>query len=262
MVIDQIIEKDQKIWPEKGFLNSRLALVTGGARRIGKHLAMALAEQGTDIVLHYNFSDFDAQATADVLRKKGVRVELAKADLSDPFLAEDLVYRASETMGRPVDILINNAALFSPGSAMRTSTKTWDEFQTVNLHAPFLMARTMAASLPEGDTADVINLNDFKALQPTAENFGYTMSKWGLHGLTRNLALALAPRVRVNELALGAVLPPDSSNEEYVHTTRDEIPIQRFVTPQEVASAMLFLLANEAITGQTLNLDGGQNLFG
>ncbi len=120
----------------------------------------------------------------------------------------------------------------------------------------------MADGLPDDGRGDVINLNDFRALSPTSENFAYTMSKWGLHGLTRNLALALAPRIRVNELALGAVLPPEAKTSEYVHTTREEIPIGRFVTPAEVSSAMLFLLANESLTGQTLNLDGGQNLRG
>jgi len=97
-------------------------------------------------------------------------------------------------------------------------------------------------------------------LRAASEDFPYNMSKWGLHGLTRNLALALAPRLRVNELALGAVIPPTVASGDYKHTTRDEIPIGRFVTPEEVCSAMLFLLANKAMTGQILNLDGGQNL--
>jgi len=189
-------------------------------------------------------------------------VVLLQPDLEDSFLAEDLIYRAADAMERPVDILINNAAIFGPGSAMETDADQWDDYHNVNLRAPFMLARAMAGCLGDDGSGDVINLNDFRALRPCVENFAYTMSKWGLHGLTRNLALALAPKVRVNELALGAVLPPNPGSGEYAHTTKGEIPVGRFVTPDEVCSAMLFLLANQSLTGETLNLDGGQNLKG
>jgi NAD(P)-dependent dehydrogenase (short-subunit alcohol dehydrogenase family) len=175
-------------------------------------------------------------------------------------MAEDLVYRAAEAMEKPLDILINNASQYGHGSARTTSANTWDDFQNVNLRAPFIMAQTLHEMLGDDGRGDVINLNDFRSLRAAADDFAYNMSKWGLHGLTRNLALALAPRLRVNELALGAVLPPSKGSGDYKHTTKDEIPIGRFVTPAEVCSAMLFLLANEAMTGQILNLDGGQNL--
>lgn len=258
--MDRIVEKPNRLWPDRGFLNGRLALVTGGARRIGRQMALALAENGVDIVLHHNESEFEATMTADECRHLGVRVELVRAHLGDSFLAEDLIYRSRDIMERPVDLLINNAALYYPGTAEETSVRTWTEFQTVNLRAPWLLARTMAECLgPEG-RGDVINLNDAAALRPRADHFAYTMSKWGLHGLTRNLALALAPRIRVNELALGSVLPPEPGTGDYEHTTREEIPIDRFVKPEEVATGMLQLLANEALTGQTLYLDGGQSL--
>jgi len=260
MVVDKIESSRKKVWPAPGFLAGRKALVTGGARRLGRHLARALAEQGADIVLHYNQSDFEAHATADELRSRGVQVVLLQTDLVDSFMAEDLVYRASEAMDKPLDILINNASQYGHGSAQTTSANTWDDFQNVNVRAPFIMAQTLFEVLGEEGRGDVINLNDFRSLRAASDDFAYNMSKWGLHGLTRNLALALAPRLRVNELALGAVLPPSPSSGDYKHTTRDEIPIGRFVTPAEVCSAMLFLLANEAMTGQILNMDGGQSL--
>ncbi len=260
MVVEKIENRVKKVWPSPGFLIGRTALVTGGARRMGRHLARALAEQGADIVLHYNQSEFEAHATADELKSRGVRVALLQADLMDSFIAEDLIYRAAEAMDKPLDILVNNASQFGQGSAQKTSANTWDDFQNVNLRAPFIMAQTLCKVLGEEDRGDVINLNDFRSLRAASENFAYNMSKWGLHGLTRNLALALAPRLRVNELALGAVLPPSPSSGDYKRTTREEIPIGRFVTPEEVCSAMLFLLGNEAMTGQILNLDGGQNL--
>ena len=260
MAIDKIEDTIKKSWPAPGFLIGRTALVTGGARRLGRHLARALADQGADIVLHYNLSSFEANATADELRSRGVKVVLIQTDLVDSFMAEDLVYRASEAMDKPLDILINNASQYGHGSAQTTSANTWDDFQNINLRAPFIMAQTMAEILDENSRGDVINLNDFRSLRATSEDFAYNMSKWGLHGLTRNLALSLAPQLRVNELALGAVIPPGPASGEYKHTTREEIPIGRFVTPEEVCSAMLFLLANKAMTGQILNMDGGQNL--
>ncbi len=262
MAIDKMKNTMNKVWPNPGFLSGRTALVTGGARRLGRHLAKALAEQGADIVLHYSGSEFEASATCSELENRGAKVVLLQTDLEDAFLAEDLIYRASDALEKPVDILINNAAMFGPGSAHETDDQLWNEYHHVNLRAPFLLARGMADTLADDSRGDVINLNDFRALRPCADNFAYTMSKWGLHGLTRNLALALAPKVRVNELALGAVMPPNPGDGQYNHTTREEIPIGRFVTPQEVCTAMLFLLANESMTGETLNLDGGQNLTG
>lgn len=260
MAIDKVENKANKVWPNAGFLSGRTALVTGGARRLGRHLARALAEQGADIVLHYLGSGFEASATVGELEKRGAKVVLLQTDLEEAFLAEDLICRAADAMEKPIDILVNNAALFGPGSALETDTDMWDDYHNINLRAPFLLARALAEGLGEGQSGDVINLNDFRSLKPCADNFAYNMSKWGLHGLTRNLALALAPKVRVNELALGAVMPPNPGGGEYAHTTKEEIPIGRFVTPDEVCSAMLFLLANQAMTGETLNLDGGQNL--
>jgi NAD(P)-dependent dehydrogenase (short-subunit alcohol dehydrogenase family) len=260
MAIDKVENQRKSVWPEPGFLTGRRALVTGGARRMGRHMARALAEQGADIALHYNFSEFEAHATADELKNRGARVVLLQADLEDSFLAEDLICRAADALEQPVDILINNASLFAAGSALETDVEEWDSFQDVNLRAPYLMARALADGLDDDGRGDVINLNDFRAMRPATRNFAYTLSKQGLHGLTRSLALSLAPRVRVNELALGAVLPPKKGSQEYEHTNREEIPIGRFVTPAEVCTAMLFLLANEAMTGQTLFLDGGQNL--
>ncbi|PID79654.1 hypothetical protein CSB20_09510, partial [bacterium DOLZORAL124_64_63] len=244
MVVDRIVEMPRRILPERGFLNGRLALVTGGARRIGRQLAQALAEQGADIVLHHNRSAREASETAEELRGHGVRVALLAAHLGDPFQAEDLIHRAIDSMGRPVDILVNNAAIYCPGTARDTSVRSWTEFQNVNLRAPWLLARTMAETLGPTGSGDVINLNDAAALHPRADHFAYTMSKWSLHGLTRNLAMALAPNIRVNELALGSVMPPDPGTGDYQHTPRENIPLDRFPRPEEVAAAMLHLLAN------------------
>jgi pteridine reductase len=150
--------------------------------------------------------------------------------------------------------------VFAPGAAATTTCEQWDAQHAVNLRAPFLLAQAFARQLIGEGPADIINLNDGRALRPGADHFAYTVTKVGLHGLTRSLALALAPRVRVNELALGAVLPPEVPKGGYVRTPREALPLRRFPTPDDVADAMLFLLSTPAVTGQTVSVDGGQHL--
>jgi len=136
----------------------------------------------------------------------------------------------------------------------------WDENQAINLRAPFLLAQAFARALPADRRGDIVNLNDWRALRPGADHFAYTVSKAGLHGLTQSLAVALAPRIKVNEIALGAVLPPERAPEAYVHERRREIPLDRWSSPEEVAAALLFLVTSPAVTGQTLLIDGGRHL--
>jgi pteridine reductase len=248
------------------FLQGRTALVTGGGRRIGRTLVSALARAGATVVVHHFHSRDDAQATANGVEVLGGRAFLVDGDLADARTAAALCDRARQCCGAPLDILVNNAAIFAPGDARTVSAADWDAHQSVNLRAPFLLAQGFAAQLAGDGPADIINLNDGRGLRPGADHFAYTVSKAGLHGLTKSLALALAPRVRVNELALGAVLPPEGGPGGpggpggYVRTPREALPLRRFPTPEDVAEAMLYLLAAPAVTGQTICLDGGQHL--
>ncbi len=243
-----------------GPLAGRTALVTGGARRIGRHIVLALARAGADVVVHYRHSADDAAETTAAARAIGVEVAMVQGDLADPAVCERLPVDAAAVLRRP-DILVNNASVFARGDWSGTTAADWDEMQAVNLRAPFLLSRALAHGLADDARGDIINLNDWRGLRPRADHFAYTQSKAGLHGLTRNLALALAPRVRVNEVALGAVLPPDEPPEDYVHVTRDEIPTGRFPRPEEVTGAVLFLLGNRTVTGQTICVDGGYHLL-
>ncbi len=240
-------------------LAGRIAMVTGGAKRIGRALVQALACEGVRVVVHYMRSEEDAQVTVDMVRKLGSDADLVQGDLADPAVAAGLVDRAAKRFG-PLDILINNASVFAQDSVDTTILADWDRNQAVNLRAPFLLSQAFSRQLPDDRSGDIINLNDYRGLRPGSDHFAYTISKVGLHGLTRSLALALAPRIRVNELALGAVLPPVDGSEEYLHVLREEIPARRFSNPNEVAGALLFLLANRAVTGQTVNVDGGRHL--
>jgi len=242
-------------------LDHRVALVTGGARRIGRALVLALAGQGAKVFVHYLTSEAEARETVAEARALGAEAALLPADLADPGQAEDLLAEAGRQQDGPVDILVNNAAIFQSGSLASTTAADWDRHQAINLRAPLLLSQAFARALPADLPGDIINLNDIRALRPGADYLAYTGSKMGLHGLTRSLALALAPRIRVNELALGAVLSPDKAGAEYPHVRREEIPARRFGDPQEVARAILFLLASPLVTGQTLYLDGGLHLL-
>ncbi len=240
-------------------LRGRCALVTGGGRRIGRELALALGKAGAIVVVHYLHSADAAHAVAAAI---GAGACTVQTDLGDADKTASLIDRAAAVAGRPVDILVNNASVFETADASTTRAADWDRTQAVNLRAPFLLAQGLARQLPAGVTGAVVNLGDIRALRPGADHFSYTVSKAGLHGLTRSLAVALAPRVRVNELALGAILPPvTAEGHDYDHVAREDIPTGRFDTPQDVAHALLFLLTNPAVTGQTICIDGGRHLI-
>lgn len=260
MTIDSIVEPQPQRLGERGFLAGTAALVTGGARRIGRALCLALAREGATVVVHYKDSASAAAATVLELEAFGGQAFKVDGDLADPAVASGLPARAAAVAGRPLDILINNASVFAQGSPESTSVDQWDLNQAVNLRAPFLLAQAFAAQIPEGSSGNVINLNDFRAIRPGADHFAYTVSKAGLHGLTRSLALALAPMIRVNELALGAVLAPEGASGDYVHTLRGQIPTGEFPSLDEVCHAMMFLLENKGVTGQTIFVDGGRHL--
>ena len=260
MTIDQIVEPRPERLGERGFLSGTTALVTGGARRIGRALCLALAQEGATVVVHYLTSEAAAAATVLELEVFGGKAFKVKCDLADPDNAAELVLRAAAIAGGPLDILVNNASVFGPGSPMTTTVEQWDLNQAVNLRAPFLLSQAFAGQVPAGIVGNIINLNDFRAVKPGADHFAYTMSKVGLHGLTRSLALALAPGIRVNELALGAVMAPEEAPNGYKQTLREQIPTRRFPSLDEVGNAMVFLLGNEGITGQTIFVDGGRHL--
>jgi NAD(P)-dependent dehydrogenase (short-subunit alcohol dehydrogenase family) len=260
MTIDRVVEPESQRLSDRGFLAGTAALVTGGARRIGRTLCLALAREGATVVVHYRNSESDAAATVLELEAFGGSAFMVQGDLTDPNVASDLVASAAAAAGKPLDILVNNASVFAEGRPVTTSVREWDLNQAINLRAPFILARSFAAQIRNGTVGNIINLNDFRVVQPGADHFAYTVSKAGLHGLTKSLAVALAPAIRVNELALGAVLAPEGASEDYVHTLREQIPTERFPSLDEVTHAMLFLLGNNAVTGQTIFVDGGRHL--
>jgi NAD(P)-dependent dehydrogenase (short-subunit alcohol dehydrogenase family) len=257
MTIDRFVEPlPDEVVPD-GYLASRTALVTGGARRIGRALALALAAEGAHVIVHYHQSGDDARQTVRDIEQAGGSADRIGGDLADAQVAAALPARAAELCGNPLDILVNNAAAFERCPAQETSLAQWDRQLAVNLRAPFLLSQGFASQLPDKWTGDIVNLNDARSLHGDPAHFAYTIAKVGLHGLTQNLARAYAPRIEVNELSLGAVLAPEG---DYQKTLKSDLPLGLFPNLDEVISGLMFLLSTRGVTGQSIRLDGGQYL--
>ncbi|MHB0989162.1 MAG: SDR family NAD(P)-dependent oxidoreductase [Bellilinea sp.] len=237
-------------------LTGQTVLITGAARRIGRALALYLAQAGADILIHHGHSADDAEQTAAEIRGMGRKVWVLQADLEDLEQATSLVERAWEI--RPFQHLINNATIFDPLDWAAVTPADWQKTLNINLSAPFFLSQQFAKNLA-GQPGRILNLLDWRALRPGADHLPYTISKAALAALTQSLALALAPTITVNGLALGAVLPPsDGSDSEDILKA---VPANRWADLSEVGEAALFFLAGpEYITGEVLHLDGGRHL--
>ncbi len=240
-------------------LNGRKALVTGGGVRVGKVLALRLAKLGADVAVLSRRVDGEAAETAREIEALGVQSVVVAGDLMEAETAERAVAESVEAFGH-LDILVNNASIFEQGRLEDFDLQDWSRMQRINLRAPLLLSKAFAAALPTGHEGDIVNINDIHVMSPRADYFAYTHSKASLHVLTGNLAVALAPRIRVNEIALGAVLPPSAPPDGYEHVARTELPLDRYPTPDDAADALQFLLGCKAVTGQTISIDGGESL--
>jgi NAD(P)-dependent dehydrogenase (short-subunit alcohol dehydrogenase family) len=238
-------------------LEGKNILITGGGVRIGRALAVAAARQGADIILHYASSRQPAEATQAEIQALGRAAHLLQADFEDMQSALKLVPRAL-AFG-PLFALVNNAAIFEPLKLADTTLVDWQRHLDINLTAPFLLSQAFAAAREPGAAGRIVNLLDWRALRPGADHLPYTISKAALAALTRSLAVALAPGVTVNGLALGAILPPRHGSPPPDLLAR--IPAGRWAELSEVEQALLFLLDGPAyITGEILHVDGGRSL--
>ena len=236
-------------------LSGKTILVTGGARRVGKIFALACARAGADVVIHHGHSDENAEKTREEITALGRRAWVFEADFSDSSQAESLIPRISKSV--PLHGLVNSAAIFESLSLENTSLEAWEKHFAINLTAPFLLSQAFARQAPDG--ARIVNILDWRALRPAADHFPYTISKAALAALTESLAVALAPKIIVNGLALGAILPP--ADGKAVPNITKNIPAGRWAKEEEVEQALLFLLTCPAyITGEIIHLDGGRHL--
>lgn len=239
-------------------LSDRTALVTGGAHRVGRALALALAREGTDLALHYHDSEADARRTADEIRSVGRRVELFRADLRDPAEATGLAGRVVDAMGR-LDILVNNAALFEAGRFLDITVAEWDRVMAVNVRAPFLLLQATAPHLARSNGV-AVNIADVSGLRPWPAFPHHSVSKAALIHLTGVAARALAPDVRVSCIVPGTVLPPEDYTQEQIEESARRTVIGRIGSAEDVAEALLYLVRSDFTTGTVLVVDGGRML--
>jgi NAD(P)-dependent dehydrogenase (short-subunit alcohol dehydrogenase family) len=237
----------------------RVALVTGAAQRIGRAVALALAADGWAVAAHYHASRGLAEAlVAEIVGAGGRAVALA-ADLADENAVAALVPRAAAALG-PLGCLVNNASVFENDTAATADRASWDAHLEVNLRAPFVLMQGFAAQLPEAAAGAIINMLDQRVWNLTPYFVSYSVSKTALWTLTQTMALALAPRIRVNGIGPGPTLPsPRQSAAQFEHQCAS-LPLRRGTTPDEIAAAIRFILAASALTGQMIALDGGQHL--
>jgi NAD(P)-dependent dehydrogenase (short-subunit alcohol dehydrogenase family) len=232
---------------------SPLALITGAAHRLGKVFALTLARQGFDIALHYHQSKDEALQVQAEVESVGRRVILSKADLTDPDQIQSLLSSIDS-----LQVLVNSAAFMPSGNVDALTLETWDTTLDLNLRAPFLLSQECAKKMTDGGL--IVNITDVGAQKAWSRYPSYTISKAALEALTRILARALAPKVRVNAIAPGFVLQSDIVSDEEWQRLIHRIPLKRPARTEEMASALEFLLKNEYITGQTIVIDGGYSL--
>ena len=235
------------------------ALVTGGAQRIGRAIVQDLAAAGWAVAIHcHNSGDAAVDLQADI-ESGGGRAVILEADLADEEQTGSLIVEAGTRLG-PVRCLINNASAFEYDSIGSATRATWALHMDVNLRAPMVLSQAFAAQLPDGEDGNIINLIDQRVWNLTPHFVSYTLSKAGLWTLTQTLALALAPRIRVNGIGPGPTLPsPRQSAADFARQSA-ALPLGRGGTPDEICAAVRFILATPSLTGQMIALDGGQHL--
>ena len=237
----------------------RAVLVTGGALRVGRAIALAMAASGRAVAVHYNTSDEAVAEVVERITEIGGTAVAIQADLMDDEAARALIPRAVEGVG-PITSLINNASVFEDDTPETASRDIWDAHMQVNLRAPFVLSQAFAQHLPRNLEGNIVNLIDQRVLNLTPYFTSYTLSKAALWTLTQTLALALAPRVRVNAVGPGPTLPSPRQTQEQFIRQWAALPLGRPAEPGEIADTVRFILDVPAMTGQLIALDAGQHL--
>jgi len=237
----------------------RVALVTGGAKRLGRAISLALAEAGFDVAVHYAASREAAEETAAAIRTKGRRAAILQADLAREAEVATLFPAAQAALG-PIGVLVNNASAFERDEWHDVSRESWDMHIEPNLRAPFVLCQAFGRALPEAMEGCIVNMIDQRVWSLTPHFVSYTISKAGLWALTQSLALALAPRIRVNGIGPGPALASTRQTDAQFAQQASSTPLHRGTGPDEIARGVLAILSLPAMTGQMIALDGGQHL--
>ncbi len=241
-------------------LTDKVAVVTGAGVRIGRAIALGLAEAGADVCVHYGHSAKAADETANVVRALGRRASLVQADLSDAVAsARRIIDHAVTELGR-VDILVNNAAVFEAVSLAELDEAVWDRHLAIDLKAACFLCREFALALETGSRGHIVNIADWRAERPVPGHLPYTVAKAGLVALTKLLAVELAPQVQVNAVAPGAILPPPGEDERFLAERAKNIPLRCSGRTEDVVQAVVYLLQSDFVTGEVLHVTGGEQL--
>lgn len=237
----------------------RAALVTGGAQRLGRAICLALAGAGFGVAIHCRHSRAEADALAAEIVRGGGRAAVVDADFGADAEVERLLPRAAAALG-PIGVLVNNASTFERDEWDGATRASWDQHVEPNLRAPFVLMQALARDLPAEAHGLVINMLDQRVWSLTPHFVSYTLSKAGLWALTRQMALALAPRIRVNAIGPGPALPSPRQTPEQFARQCASVPLRHGTSPDEVAQAALAILMLPSMTGQMIALDGGQHM--
>lgn len=232
------------------------ALVTGGAKRVGRAFIEALAGDGHPVAIHYNTSASEAEALADTINAAGGRAAAVGADLTDAEASEALIGETAERVG-PIQLLVNSASIFEDDALETLSAEGFHRHMTANTLAPALLTKAFAAQAGEG--ASVLNVLDYKLFNINSDYFSYTLSKAALKTMTEMLARSLAPNVRVNAVAPGLTLPSPYHSEAEFDRLHHDNPLKRGPDPEDLVRALRFFRDSPAVSGQILCVDGGQH---
>ena len=235
------------------------ALVTGAGRRIGRALALEAARAGFDVAVHYRTASGEAQAVADEIAALGRRAVILDAELTDEDQTAGLIDRAAQALG-PITLLVNSASTFEDDRLATSGRANWDAHLDANLRAPIVLAQTFATALPSDQHGLIVNIVDQRVLRPNPQFFSYSLSKAGLWWATQTMAQDLAPRIRVNAIGPGPTLAsvhqaPGEFEQEAAGT-----PLERTVSPDDIAAALRYLIDATSVTGQMIAVDAGQHL--
>lgn len=239
--------------------SAQTAFVTGGAKRLGRAIALKLAEHGYDVAIHYHSSQHEAAETARAIEVLGRRAHVVQADLCQESEVVSLLPAVNRALG-PVHCLVNNASVFEMDKVESVTRESWDRHIETNLRAPLVLSQAFARQLPPDAAGNIINMLDQRVWKLTPYFMSYTVAKMGLWTLTRTLALALAPKIRVNAIGPGPTLPSPRQSAEQFAAQAAAMPLGHGATPEEVAAAALYILSSPSMTGQMLALDGGEHL--
>jgi NAD(P)-dependent dehydrogenase (short-subunit alcohol dehydrogenase family) len=234
------------------------ALITGGARRIGRAISLCLAHAGYAVAIHCNRSKSDAESLKQEIERAGGRCAVLVGDLADTNIAERLVRDANKALS-PLTLLVNNASVFEEDAIASLSPERWNQQMDINLAAPVFLAKAFAAQAPAGRSS-IVNVLDQRVFKPTPLFFSYAVSKAALHSATHMMAQALAPDIRVNGVAPGPTLRSPRQSEDDFENQSARLPLGRSVSADDVARAVLYLASADGVTGTVIPVDGGQHI--